>query len=198
MSNQLADYLIKLPQNIKLLTKSIFINIFTVAVSSILLTNISINQGQASCTAPYGNLDFEQQPHPSSYWETEGRAGFDVNKGYSFSGKNNAWMRNVSDWNGIRQQVRLQPNSNYILEAYVRTSPNVTDGYFGMRDTEQKVWSELKFGSLPQYTKLTLQFRTGNATTYNIFTGFWALGQDSWVQVDHYSLKGPSPNCPIE
>jgi hypothetical protein len=188
--------LIKLHQSINVLTKSVLTNILSVAVGSMLLTNISINQAKASCTSPYSNLDFERQP--SSYWQTEGRAGFDINKGYSFKGQNNAWMRNVSGWNGIRQQVRLKPNSNYILEAYVRTSGNVTDGYFGVRDTQQKVWSELKFGTLPQYTKLTLQFRTGNASTYNIFTGLWALGQDSWVQVDNYSLKGPSPNCPSQ
>ena len=188
--------LMKLNPSRNLLAKGVLINILTVAVSSILLTNISINKGQASCASPYGNLDFEQQS--LSYWETEGRAGLDLNKGFSFWGQNNAWMRNVSGWNGIRQQVRLKPNSNYILEAYVRTSANVTDGYFGVRDTQQKVWSELKFGSLPQYTKLTLQFRTGNASTYNIFTGLWALGQDSWVQVDNYSLKGPSPNCPSQ
>ena len=188
--------LIKLRQTHNLLTKGLLTNIFTVAVSSIFFTNIGINQAQASCAAPYSNLDFEQQP--SSYWQTEGRAGFDIKKGYSFKGENNAWMRNVSGWNGIRQQVRLKPNSNYILEAYVRTSGNVTDGYFGVRDTQQKVWSELKFANLSEYTKLTLQFRTGNASTYNIFTGLWALGQDSWVQVDGFSLKGPSPDCPSQ
>ena len=67
-----------------------------------------------------------------------------------------------------------------------------------MRDSQQKVWSELKFANLSEYTKLTLQFRTGNASTYNIFTGLWALGQDSWVQVDGFSLKGPSPDCPSQ
>jgi hypothetical protein len=188
--------LIKLRQTHNLLTKGLLTNIFTVAVSSIFFTNIGINQAQASCAAPYSNLDFEQQP--SSYWQTEGRAGFDIKKGFSFKGENNAWMRNVSGWNGIRQQVRLKPNSNYILEAYVRTSGNVTDGYFGVRDSQQKVWSELKFANLSEYTKLTLQFRTGNASTYNIFTGLWALGQDSWVQVDGFSLKGPSPDCPSQ
>ena len=107
--------LIKLRQTHNLLTKGLLTNIFTVAVSSIFFTNIGINQAQASCASPYSNLDFEQQP--SSYWQTEGRAGFDIKKGYSFKGENNAWMRNVSGWNGIRQQVRLKPNSNYILEA---------------------------------------------------------------------------------
>jgi hypothetical protein len=177
----------------KLLSKGLLTSILGIIIGSILLTNSFANKAQAICSAPYSNLDFEQQP--SSYWVTEGRAGFDVNKGYSFRGQNNAWMRNISGWNGIRQKVRLKPNSNYILEAYVRTSANVTDGYFGVRDSRQRIWSEVKFGSLPKYTKLTIQFRTGNAGEYNIFTGFWALGQDSWVQVDNYSLKGPSPGC---
>jgi hypothetical protein len=70
--------LIKLRQSHNLLTKGLLTKIFTVAVSSILLTNLGINQAQASYASPYGNLDFEQQP---SYWQTEGRAGFDINKG---------------------------------------------------------------------------------------------------------------------
>lgn len=185
--------LMKLQKNRSLLAKCLFTSFLNVTFGSILFTNFPINKAQALCEASYSNLDFEQQP--SSYWKTEGRAGFDVNKGYSFKGRNNAWIRNVSGWNGIRQKVRLVPNSNYILSAYVRTSGNVTDGYFGVRDARQKVWSEVKFGSFPQYTKVTIQFRTGNATEYNIFTGFWALGQDSWVQVDNYSLQGPRPGC---
>jgi hypothetical protein len=74
---------IKLRQTHNLLTKGLLTNILTVAVSSILLTNIGINQAQASCASPYSNLDFEQQP--SSYWQTEGRAGFDIKKGFSFN-----------------------------------------------------------------------------------------------------------------
>ncbi|QLE54611.1 hypothetical protein [Nostoc sp. TCL26-01] len=148
----------------------------------------------ASCASPLngGNFEGQTSQRVSSPWIGEGRVGIDRGLGYSNSGRNNAWMRNASGWNGIRQRVRLQPNTQYQLTVYARTSANVTDGYFGVRDARQKVFSEIKFGSLPRYTPLTLSFRTGNETTYNIFTGFWALGQDSWVQVDDYRLTGGS------
>jgi hypothetical protein len=99
-------------------------------------------------------------------------------------------MRNVSGWNGISQRIKLQPNTEYELKAYIRTSENVTDGSFGVRDANQKAFVELKFGRLAQYIPLTLRFVTGNEPEYNIFTGFWAVGQDSWVQVDNYTLTG--------
>lgn len=163
-------------------------------ITTLVTLSFSATQTHASCAAPLsgGNFEGQTSQRVSSPWVGEGRVGIDVGAGYSHSGRNNAWMRNVSGWNGIRQRVRLQPNTQYVLTAYVRTSGNVTDGYFGVRDARQKVFTELKFGSLPRYTPLTLRFRTGNESVYNIFTGFWALGQDSWVQVDDYRLSGGS------
>ncbi|MDZ8053607.1 MAG: hypothetical protein RMX68_007505 [Aulosira sp. ZfuVER01] len=163
-------------------------------ITTIVTLGLGSTQAQASCASPLSGGDFEGQTSQrvSSPWVGEGRVGIDRGLGYSNAGKNNVWMRNVSGWNAIRQRVRLQPNTQYQLTAYVRTSANVTDGYFGVRDARQKVFSEIKFGSLPRYTPLTLSFRTGSETEYNIFTGFWALGQDTWVQVDDYRLTGGS------
>ncbi|MDZ7962991.1 MAG: hypothetical protein RMY34_34885 [Aulosira sp. DedQUE10] len=175
-------------------SKQFSISKIAVFLTAVTALNFCSTQAQASCTSPLTSGDFEAQTRQrlSSPWVGEGRVGVDIGLGYSNGGKNNVWMRNTSGWNGIRQRVRLQPNTQYKLTAYIRTSGNVTDGYFGVRDARQKVFSEIKFGSLPRYTPLTLSFRTGNKTQYNIFTGFWALGQDSWVQVDDYSLTGGS------
>ncbi|AFY35469.1 hypothetical protein [Calothrix sp. PCC 7507] len=174
--------------------KPLSFGIVAVFITTIVTLNIGSAKTPASCASPLSGGDFEGQPSQrvSSPWVAEGRVGVDQGLNYSYAGKNNVWMRNVSGWNGIRQRVKLQPNTQYKLTAYVRTSGNVTDGYFGVRDAQQKVFSEQKFGSLPRYTPLTIQFRTGNESTYNIFTGFWALGQDSWVQVDDYRLTGGS------
>ncbi|HIK03619.1 MAG TPA: hypothetical protein IGS40_02710 [Trichormus sp. M33_DOE_039] len=165
-------------------------------ITTLVTLSFSTTQTYASCAAPLSDGYFEGQTSQrvTNPWIPEGRVGIDRGLGYSNSGRNNAWMRNISGWNGIRQRVRLQPNTQYLLTAYVRTSGNVTDGYFGVRDARQKVFAELKFGSLPRYAPLTLRFRTGNETEYNVFTGFWALGQDSWVQVDDYRLTGGSCN----
>lgn len=147
---------------------------------------------KASCPTPLLDSDFEEQTSKSvsNPWVPEGKVGIDSGMGNSNSGQNNIWMRNVSGWNGISQRVKLQPNTEYELKAYIRTSENVTDGHFGIRDTNQNAFVEIKFGRLPQYIPLTLRFVTGNDSEYNIFSGFWAVGEDSWVQVDSYSLTG--------
>ncbi|OUL35440.1 hypothetical protein BV372_11395 [Nostoc sp. T09] len=147
---------------------------------------------KASCPTPLLDGDFEAQTSPtvSSPWVSEGKVGIDRGMGNSNSAQNNVWMRNVSGWNGISQRIKLQPNTEYELKAYIRTSENVTDGSFGVRDANQKAFIELKFGRLGQYVPLTLRFVTGNEPEYHIFTGFWAVGQDSWVQVDNYTLTG--------
>ncbi|MEH2074799.1 MAG: hypothetical protein V7K57_10470 [Nostoc sp.] len=175
-------------------SKQFSISKIAVFITTLITLSFCSTEAQASCASPLdgGNFEGQTSKRVSSPWIGEGRVGIDRGLGYSNFGKNNAWMRNASGWNGIRQRVRLQPNTQYKLTAYVRTSGNVTDGYFGVRDARQKVFSEIKFGSLPRYTPLTLSFRTDSKTEYNIFTGFWALGQDSWVQVDDYRLTGGS------
>jgi hypothetical protein len=149
-------------------------------------------QVKASCPTPLSDSDFEEQTSPivRNPWVGEGNVGIDLKMGNSNSAQNNVWMQNVSGWNGISQRVKLQPNTEYELKAYIWTSENVTDGHFGVRDTNQNAFVEIKFGRLPQYIPLTLRFVTGNESEYNIFTGFWAIGQDSWVRVDNYSLTG--------
>ncbi|MBD2356457.1 carbohydrate binding domain-containing protein [Tolypothrix sp. FACHB-123] len=146
----------------------------------------------ATCPTPLLDGDFEEQisPKVSSPWVAEGNTAVDLAIGNSNSGQNNISMRNINGWNGISQRLKLQPNTEYELKAYVRTSENVTDGSFGVRDANQKSFVEIKFGRLPQYLPLTLRFVTGNESEYHIVTGFWAIGQDSWVQVDNYTLTG--------
>ncbi|MDZ7957812.1 MAG: hypothetical protein RMY34_07880 [Aulosira sp. DedQUE10] len=171
-------------------SKKLSVSKVALFITTLTTLNLSSAKVQAACPTPLSDGDFEQQMSQkvSSPWITEGKVGIDLGIGNSNSGKNNVWMRNFSGWNGISQRVKLQANTEYELKAYVRTSGNVTDGVFGVRDTTQNPLVELKFGSLPQYVPLTLRFVTGNESEYNILTGFWAISQDSWVQVDNYSL----------
>ncbi|MBD2325783.1 hypothetical protein [Alkalinema sp. FACHB-956] len=159
--------------------------------------NLAATSAQAMCANPLKDSRFEEQKIGRILppWVAEGRAGIDINQGYSYEGRNNAWLRNTSGWNALRQKVRLVPNRNYVIRAYVRTSGNVQDGYFGVRHGNQAVLAEVKFGPQAQYKQLTVRFRTGDATEYNIFAGFWAPGADAWVQVDNLSLEGSS-DCP--
>ncbi|BAY88487.1 MULTISPECIES: hypothetical protein [unclassified Tolypothrix] len=171
-------------------SKNFLFSKFALFITTLISCNFSSATVKATCPTLLLDGDFEQQASPTlnSPWEAEGQVGVDREIGNSNSGKNNVWMRNFSGWNGISQRVKLQPNAEYELKAYVRTSGNVTDGEFGVRDSNKNSLVELKFGSLSQYIPLTIKFVTGNESEYNIFTGYWAVSQDSWVQVDNYSL----------
>lgn len=150
----------------------------------------------AQCVSVLRDADFELQPGDtvSTPWIAEGRAGIDIRRGLSQHGIKNAWARNISGWNAIRQPVRLTAGVTYTLRAFVRTSGNVTAGYFGFRDAAQRPVSEIRFGPLPAYTQLSVRFRPNRTGGFNIFTGFHAPGQDAWIQVDNVSILSPCPD----
>ena len=147
----------------------------------------------AVCVSPLKDGSFEAQRsrYVSTPWIAEGRAGIDVRRGLSYSGANNAWARNNSGWNGIRQKVWLYKNTVYTLKGYVRTSANVRDGYFGFRYANQRpVPGEKRFGSSGgRYRELRVSFRPTSTGRYYVFTGFWAPGQDAWIQVDNLRVE---------
>ncbi|MCU0239431.1 MAG: hypothetical protein MUC29_08315 [Pyrinomonadaceae bacterium] len=158
----------------------------------ILQFTLSINS-YSQCVAPMKDGDFEQQRSntPSSPWVAEGQAGIDRNKGNSQKGRNNAWARNTTGWNAIRQTVRLYAGTTYTLKGYIRSSSNVTDGYFGFRGADQKPVSEIKFGSSTAYKELKVTFKPSRTGNYNIFAGFWSPNADSWIQIDNVSIAFP-------
>ena len=165
-----------------------------VAIASIASLTLIPTSVHASCASPLDDGGFEQQTSGAVLrpWFREGQAGIDINKGLSLSGRNNAWIRNSKGWNGIRQSVKLTAGSTYTLTARVRTSGNLTDGYFGFRNAQQKPVAEIKFGAMASYKELKVVFRPQQSGTYYVFTGLWALNQDTWAQVDEFRMTGGS------
>src|SRR5690625_957588 len=49
------------------------------------------------------------------------------------SGDKNVLLSNNIGWNAITQEVEVETDTDYILTAYIRTSDNNVDGYFGAR-----------------------------------------------------------------
>ncbi|SOD03339.1 hypothetical protein SAMN05216486_11034 [bacterium JGI 053] len=148
---------------------------------------------QAQCVGVLRDGTFEAQRigTVSAPWIAEGSAGMDVGRGLAHGGRNNAWARRNTGWNAIRQPVRLIAGVTYTLRAFVRTSENVRDGYFGFRDAAQHPVSEVKFGPLPAYGELRVTFRPTVTGPYNVFAGFWAPNQDAWIQVDDVRVTTP-------
>jgi hypothetical protein len=148
---------------------------------------------KAQCVARPDDPSFEQQRSRSvsKPWVLEGAGGIDIGMGFSEAGPNNAFVRNTQGWNAIRQRVVLQAGSRYTINAYVRTSSNVRDGYFGFRDSNQKPVAEIKYGPLLRYSPLKVSFVPTVTGNYFIFAGIWAVSGDSWAQFDNFRLDFP-------
>ncbi|WP_202887061.1 DUF4185 domain-containing protein [Cohnella zeiphila] len=137
-----------------------------------------------------GHAGFESQPTASltSPWYANGNAGVDRNLGFSHTGANNGYARYDSGWNAIKQEVFVEPNTDYTLTGWVRTSSNNNDGYFGARlPNGGAVLNETHFAGLPNYTQLTVAFNSGNHHSVEIYAGMWATG-DTWIQADDFRL----------
>ena len=146
---------------------------------------------------PVRDGDFEAQPQRSVSWPwlTEGvdPKGIDINLGFQHSGTKNAFIRAGSrNWNALVQDISVRPNTNYRLNAWLRTSPGFGAGFFGVRAAGSNVpLHQVSYGSTNgQYQLVTVPpFNTGAATNLRVFVGYWAPGFDSWVQIDGLSLN---------
>lgn len=120
-------------------------------------------------------------------WTLEaGTGGIDRNF-LSRAGSNNLWLRNASGWNAITQKVQVVPVTEYKLTAFIRTSPNFNDGYFGVRDSHGTIVKETKLTKSDNYTPVEVLFNSGSSTELTLFTGMHAAG-DTWMQADDYML----------
>jgi hypothetical protein len=138
-----------------------------------------------------GNFEAQRSSTVSVPWIAEGQTGIDIRRGLSHSGGKNAWARHNEGWNAIRQPVRLFAGVPYTLRAFIRTSQNVQDGYFGFRDEAQRPVSETRYGPLPDYGELRVRFTPPTTGMYNVFAGFWAPNEDAWIQIDDVRVDSP-------
>src|SRR5690606_4762067 len=82
-----------------------------------------------------GHAGFEQQPSSSvsSPWFLLGNGGIDLNLGYARTGQDNGFVRWDSGWNAMKQEIFVEPNTSYTLKAWLKSSNNMNNGYFGVR-----------------------------------------------------------------
>jgi hypothetical protein len=153
-----------------------------------LLVLMPYHTAKAQCASILSDGDFEEQRSDrlGIPWTPEGRAAIDPKRGLSYRGDNNAWAGKKAGWSGFyHYPTRLSAGREYVLTAFVKTSGDVHDGYFGFRDKTKRPVIELKkFGPLPNYKELTVKFRPATTGLYNVFIGFWAPTPESWIRVD--------------
>jgi S-formylglutathione hydrolase FrmB len=120
-------------------------------------------------------------------WVCSGQCGLDRGAGFARTGAGNGWIRNASGWNDLHQTISVEPNRTYAVSAWIRSSANNNDGYFGLRTLGGQVVGEQRFRRLDAYTQVTASVNTGANTTLVVFAGIWANG-DTWARVDDVTV----------
>ena len=121
-------------------------------------------------------------------WGCIGPCGSDWGGALSRTGQANAWVRASDGWNDLHQTIFVEPNRSYQVSGWIRSSPNNTDGYFGLRTQSGQVLGEQRFGRLNDYTRLTVTVNSGANTSLVVYGGMWANG-DTWLQLDDVSVN---------
>lgn len=152
------------------------------------LDDVSLKRG-ANLVAHAG---FEQQSSTgaTSPWYADGNAGIDRGAGFARTGANNAWARGTQGWHAIKQEAAVTPHTRYTLKGWVRTSGAHNDGYFGARlPRGGPILAEVHYTQpLSGYTQLSVSFDSGANHSVELFTGLWASGTDTYIQVDDVTL----------
>lgn len=117
-----------------------------------------------------------------SPWRCEGRCWIVPLRGTPHSGRGHARLGEQAGWSRLTQSVTLAPNTRYHLTGWVRTQGRQRQGLFGVRDGGGTVLGQARFAQLPDYTQLTVTFRTGSRGDVQVFTGLDA--DDARVSMD--------------
>ncbi|HEY5926459.1 MAG TPA: alpha/beta hydrolase family protein [Kofleriaceae bacterium] len=121
-------------------------------------------------------------------WDCWGRCGADTGA-FARTGTGNGWVRSDAGWNDLHQAIPVVPNRTYVVTAWIRTSANNVDGFFGLRAPDGKVLGEKRFGSFPGYTQVSVSVNSGANHALVVFGGMWANG-DTWIQLDDVTAVG--------
>lgn len=174
----------------------------TLKVISLMLFSISASVANAGIQQ--FSDDFE---NPSRGWFFAGGAGFDLNKGLAHKGKGNAWVRNTTGWNAINHWITVPPHSHCYVNAWLRLSPSLLDGYISVRNDKEgrpdhnfDVINERRLvgPSMPNfdnagYNQYPFEFDSGQNSRVLFYVGLWGNGHDEWIQIDDMSLTCKTP-----
>lgn len=148
----------------------------------------------AISSAAVANPSFEAASSLTTPWYTEstgtdGSFGLDVGLSRAKSGANNAWIATSgSSWNAIKQQISVQPNTNYTPSVWVSNSGKFSRGYFGVKTTGGSSINEIRHGTASASPQLSVSFNFGPKNTV-IHAGYWGTGVATWGQIDDWTLQ---------
>jgi len=121
-------------------------------------------------------------------WACSPNCGIDNTPAGGYSGDRNGFTRYNTGWRNVWQQMAVQPNTNYRMTGWVRTSANSDNAYMGARTTSGVVINEVNFPRTNGWQRFTITFNSGSNSAVQIFAGVWTNNGDIWIQLDDFSV----------
>ncbi|HZG58525.1 hypothetical protein [Paenibacillus sp.] len=120
--------------------------------------------------------------------------GIDRGLGFARTGFNNAWIRHdTTNWNAVKQDIAVEPNTDYVLRGWIRGSSSIVHGYFGAATLQGAIIGEQRYAGMPEYTEYAVTFNSGPHTAISVFAGFWGPGGDAYIQIDDVTVEKATP-----
>lgn len=130
-------------------------------------------------------------------WVCTGNCGIDRNHAWAYSGVKQAYLRYNSGWIDIHQDVPVKPHTTYTFAGYIVTGGVPAEGSLGVRQPGPggAVLGETSFEQVGRYTRYSVTFDSGDASTVQAFVGT-NLNGDRWVQLDDLALVETEAQAP--
>jgi hypothetical protein len=123
-----------------------------------------------------------RQPLPAP-WFGSNASGVDLGLNLALEGRNNGFIwvdGKVVKWEALNQWVNVNPNTEYLAKAWIRTSDYFGAGAFEVRAEEARGFGVLggaPFAALPGgYQEQTFTFNSGPNSRVLIYSGFHSAG----------------------
>lgn len=158
-------------------------------------TFTSVGEVEVYYATQLADAGFEAPATGPSAWNFEGPAnhGVDRDLGFAHTGRNNGWIRTSgTGWSAYTQTIPVRPGETYRFSSWVRSSPGLTDGRFGVRlgADGSRVLAEQRFGASAEYVKLSVTVEVPEEVQeVTVYSGFDAPGFDTWLQLDDFSVS---------
>jgi hypothetical protein len=140
----------------------------------------------------------------ANMWWPASTAGVETGSAQAHTGTSDGLAAGLSGWNAINAAVTVTVGTPCQLEAWVKGSSDLTDGYVSVRSFAQGLpglASTPKLVGVGQpvpghngYHREILHF-VADASPVLFYAGQWGNGKDSWLRVDDVKVSCVSPTC---
>lgn len=136
----------------------------------------------------YRYTDLNSTPHNNWTTTANGRVKAESMKEEAYTGMTCMKLTGAKGWQDISQSVELKAQTNYTLSCMVRTNDAFSSKITLFAKAGDATIRSKDFEKCGEWTKITINFKTGNQTVVTIGAGFTGSSSSEILRVDDFEL----------